>query len=319
MRSVASIKDKLKNRSRETGRSIQELFTVYVLERTIYRLSISKYVDNFTLKGGIFLYAVFDGNYARATTDIDFLVQNLSNEIEDMKAVFKEIFSQEADDPLRFDLGSLDVIPITEFKKYHGVNVSIKAYLDKTEVPISIDIGLGDIIVPGKTKMYFPVLLDDEAPQVYAYSLASSVAEKFEAIVSLAYDNSRFKDYYDIYVLAHSHKFNGVEIANALNETFVNRHTSMDEIVAFEDGFAGDPIRQSRWKSFVKKKKAILPITMEEAIETIRLFLLPVVESIRAGEAFTKEWNYTDLIWTQQSPKTFSFAKQGDRKVLTTD
>lgn len=298
MRSVASIKDRLKNRSKETGRSLQELFTVYGLERTIYRLSISKYVDNFTLKGGIFLYAVFDGNYARATTDIDFLAQKISNEAEDMKAVFKGIFSLETDDPLRFDLDSLDVIPITEFKKYPGVNVSIKAYLDRTEIPISIDIGFGDVIVPSKTEIDFPVLLSDEVPRVYTYSLASSIAEKFEAIVSLAYDNSRYKDYYDIYVLAHRHCFDGMEIAEALKETFENRHTPMDEIVAFEEGFSDDPIRQTRWKSFVKKKKAMLPVTMDETIETMRLFLLPVVDSIRAGEKFKKTWKCEDQAWT---------------------
>lgn len=254
-------------------------------------------MDNFTLKGGIFLYAVFDGNYARATTDIDFLAQKISNEAEDVKAVFKKIFSQKADDALRFDLDSLDVIPITEFKKYHGVNVTIKAYLDRTEIPISIDIGFGDVIVPGKTEMDFPVLLSDEVPKVYAYSLESSIAEKFEAIVSLAYDNSRFKDYYDIYVMAHRYNFDGSAIYSALKETFENRHTSMGEIVAFEDGFANDPTRQLRWKSFVKKKKAMLPVTLEEAIETIRLFLLPVVESVKTGEEFNKTWNCLDLLW----------------------
>lgn len=297
MKNVASVKDRLKNRSRETGKTLQELFTVYGLERTIYRLSISKYKDNFTLKGGIFLYAIFDGNYARATTDIDFLAQKISNEVEDMKAVFTEIFSLEADDPLRFDLETLSVTPITEFKKYHGMNVSILAFLDRTKIPISIDIGFGDVIVPSKIEMDFPVLLSDDVPRVYAYSLESSVAEKFEAIVSLAYDNSRFKDYYDIYVLAHNHNFGGVALADALEETFENRHTSMDEIVAFEDGFADDPIRQSRWKSFVKKKKAMLSVTMEETIECIQTFLLPVVESIRVEKRFNKNWVCKDQAW----------------------
>ena len=88
-----------------------------------------------------------------------------------------------------------------------------------------------------------------------------------------------------------------MEIAEALKETFENRHTSMDEIVAFEDGFADDPIRQSRWKSFVKKKKALLPVTMEETIETIKLFLLPPVECIRAGEKFRRVWNSKDQAW----------------------
>lgn len=298
MRSVASVKDRLKNRSKESGKTLQELFTVYGLERTIYRLSISKYVDNFTLKGGIFLYALFEGSYARSTTDIDFLAQKISNEVEDMKAVFMEIFSMAAEDPLRFDLDSLNVVSITEFKKYHGVNVSIFAYLDRTKIPISIDIGFGDVIVPGKTEMDFPVLLSDDIPRIYAYSVASSIAEKFEAIVSLAYDNSRFKDFYDIYVLAHSNNFDGVELTEALKETFENRHTSMNEIVVFEHDFADDPIRQSRWKSFVKKKRAMLPITMEETIETLRVFLLPVVESIRAGEEFKKGWDCEKQSWT---------------------
>ena len=187
--------------------------------------------------------------------------------------------------------------PITEFKKYHGVNVSILAFLDRTKIPISIDIGFGDVIVPGRTEMVFPVLLSDEAPRVYAYSLESSIAEKFEAIVSLAYDNSRFKDYYDIYVLAHEQTFNGIALSDALKETFENRHTSMNEIVAFEDGFADDSIRQSRWKSFVKKKKAMLPITMAETIESIQAFLLPVVDSIRVGDVFNKTWVYKDQSW----------------------
>ncbi len=104
--------------------------------------------------------------------------------------------------------------------------------------------------------MDFPVILSDENPHVYAYSLCSSVAEKFEAIVSLAYDNSRFKDYYDLYVLATTHDFGGSEMVDAVRETFKNRHSSLNEIVAFEDGFADDSLRQSRWNAFVKKKKS---------------------------------------------------------------
>lgn len=299
MTSVASVKDRLKNKSIATGKTMQELFTLYGLERTIYRLSISKYKENFTLKGGIFLYALYDGNYARATTDIDFLAQRLSNEVDDIKQVFSEIFSLETDDPLRFDFDSLTVIPITEFKKYHGVNVSIKAYLDKTEILISIDIGFGDVIYPERVEMDFPVVLTDENPRVYAYSLASSVAEKFEAIVSLAYDNSRFKDYYDIYVLAKERDFSGGELYEALKETFTNRHTAMNEIVAFEDGFASEPLRQSRWRSFVKKKKPLRKVTLEETIEEIRLFLLPVVEAIRTDRSFEANWKCQDQEWKE--------------------
>ena len=181
MISAISVKDRLKNQAKEDGRTMQDELVTYGLERTIYRLSISKYAERFTLKGGIFLYALFEGNFARATMDIDLLAQHIPNNAEEMKKVFKNIFAIECDDALRFDLDSLDVINITEFKEYHGVNVSIVAYLDKTQIPVSIDIGFGDIVYPKRMKMHFPVLLDMEAPEVYAYSIYSVIAEKFEA------------------------------------------------------------------------------------------------------------------------------------------
>ena len=297
MNNAASVKDRLRNRSKETGKTLQELLTVYGIERTIYRISISKYVGNFTLKGGIFLYAIFNGSYSRATTDIDLLAEKVSNSFDEMKRVFSEIFMLEADDPLRFDLNTLAVNLITENKTYHGVNVSIKAYLDRTEIPISIDVGFGDVIVPGRVIMDFPVVLSDEHPHIYAYSLCSSIAEKFEVIVSLAYDNSRLKDYYDLYVLATTHDFDGEEMVEAVRETFENRHTSLDEIVAFEDGFADDPLRQSRWKSFVKRKMPMLPITLDDTIIMLERFMGPVAEAVKAGTKLDSRWSHECQAW----------------------
>lgn len=297
MSSVASVKDRLKNKSRSTGKTMQELLIAYGLERTIYRLSKSEYKEHFILKGGIFLYALYEGSYARATTDIDFLAQRISNDTEKIKQVFAEIFSVKADDPLRFDIETLSVKPIAEMKKYHGVNVSIIAYLDRTSINVSIDIGFGDVIFPDKVEIDFPVVLSDESPQVYAYSLCSTVAEKFEAIVSLAYDNSRFKDYYDIYVLSTTQDFEGKELLEAVRETFENRHTSIAEIVAFEGGFADDPLRQTRWKAFVKKKKAMMPVSLEETIKVIQQFMQPVVDAIIHNEAFEGRWSHDEQKW----------------------
>ena len=297
MSSVASVKDRLKNKSRSTGKTMQELLIAYGLERTIYRLSKSEYKEHFILKGGIFLYALYDGSYARATTDIDFLAQRISNDTEKIKQVFAEIFSVEADDHLRFDIETLSVKPIAEMKKYHGVNVSIIAYLDRTSINVSIDIGFGDVIFPDKVEMDFPVVLSDESPQVYAYSLCSTVAEKFEAIVSLAYDNSRFKDYYDIYVLSTTQDFEGKELLEAVRETFENRHTSIAEIVAFEDGFADDPLRQTRWKAFVKKKKAMKPVSLEDTIKVIHQLMKPVVDAIIHSEVFEGRWSHDEQKW----------------------
>ncbi|MBO4243190.1 MAG: nucleotidyl transferase AbiEii/AbiGii toxin family protein [Clostridiales bacterium] len=297
MRSAASIKDKLKNRSKETGKTMLELLTLYGLERTLYRLSVSQYRDNFILKGGMLLYACFEGSFSRATTDIDLLASRLSNDNDQIKEVFSEIFKVKADDPLVFDLSTLSVRSITEFKKYHGVSVSIVAYLDRTKIPVTIDVGYGDVVFPGRVEMEYPVILDDEPPCVFSYTICSLIAEKFEAVVSLGYDNSRFKDFYDIYILSNSCDFDGNELKEAVRETFEYRHTTLSEIVAFEDGYGEDPVRRMRWQAFIKKKKAMVSISLEDAINALKVFLGPIVESLLNDIQPDKTWDHMRKAW----------------------
>lgn len=297
MINATSVKDRLKNQATASGRAFQELLLSYGLERTVYRLSMSEYKERFTLKGGIFLYALFDGEFVRATRDIDFLAKDMSNNVEDMKKVFEAIFSIECDDALRFDLGTLDVKDITEFKEYHGVSVSIIAYLDRTKVPVSIDIGFGDIIYPDRVKMDFPVLLDMEVPEIFAYSISSVISEKFEAIVSLGDANSRYKDFYDIFILADRYDFDGIELKEAIRETFEHRGTGFDDIFAFTDDFLVSEIHQSRWKAFLKKKKALVNVELEKVVSLIKTMLLPIVDSIASGTEYTSKWDHTLRSW----------------------
>ena len=168
-----------------------------------------------------------------------------------MKGIFREILAQDADDALTFDVNAITVEDITEFKEYHGLHISAAGYLDRTRIPISIDIGFGDVIYPDAVKMDFPVILDMEAPRVNAYSLESSIAEKLEAIVHNGYLNSRYKDFYDIYIIASKYSFEYVDIKNAVSETFQNRGTEMSmSTAAFSEEFIHDPL-----EVFFKKEK----------------------------------------------------------------
>ncbi len=297
MTSAISIKDRLKNQAVAGGKTFQEVLTAYGLERTIYRLSVSEYIERFTLKGGIFLYALFEGEFARATRDIDLLARNMPNNAADMKMVFENIFSIECDDALRYDLDTLEVISITEFKEYHGLNVSIRAYLDRTKIPVSIDIGFGDVIYPDRVKMEFPVLLDMEIPVIYAYSIASIISEKFEAIVSLGDANSRYKDFYDIYILAARYDLDGTELKEAIKETFERRGTRFDDIFAFTDDFLESDIHQNRWKAFLKKKNALVNAELADVIHLLQTLLQPIVDSIVDDKGFVSKWDYGSRSW----------------------
>jgi hypothetical protein len=127
-----SVKARLKNFAVSSGCTFQDALVYYGLERTIYRISVSPYAGHFVLKGGIFLYAIFDRKYERAMTDVDLLARRISNSAEEMKTVFRDIFAQDTDDALVFALDSITAEDITEFKEYHGLHISAVAYLDRT-------------------------------------------------------------------------------------------------------------------------------------------------------------------------------------------
>lgn len=300
MTNAASIKARLNNKARSGKKNFQEVLIAYGLERSIYRLSVSEYAENFILKGGVFLYALFECEFTRATSDIDLLAKNISNDITEIGEVFKKILSIECDDAIQYDLKTIKVKSITEFKEYHGVNVSVFAYLDRTRIPVSVDIGFGDIICPDKVKMIFPVLLDMEQPEIYAYSISSVVAEKFEAIVSLGDANSRYKDFYDIYMLAGRYDIDGMELSESMRETFAHRGTGFEDMYALTAAFSESKIHQRRWMAFLNKKKAMVNVEFEAVIVLLRTFLLPVVDSIVEGREYLLKWDSNLQKWDEQ-------------------
>lgn len=290
-----SVKARLKNYALKTGRTFQETLVYYGLERTLYRIAISPFAEHFVLKGGIFLYAIFDRDFDRATTDVDLLARRISNNREEMKAVFLDIFSQNVDDAIIFDLNSVTVENIAEFKEYHGLHISAVGYLDRTRIPVGIDVGFGDVIYPDVVKMEFPVILDMDTPRINAYSLESSIAEKLEAIIHNGYLNSRYKDFYDIYVISRKYRFSYLRLKNAVIKTFENRKTKMMmDSAVFCKEFLEDPMHQIRWNSFLKKKSALIQVSMADVMDWIKLFVCPLFET---NENRISIWNPEDGYW----------------------
>lgn len=301
MTNATSVKTRLNNLAKQEGKTLQDNLVSYAMERSIYRLSISKYSEHFVLKGGIFLYALFGREFPRATVDIDLLGQRVHNNPEEIAEIFREVFSIYADDALTYDMNSMVVKAITEFKKYHGVNVSITAHLDRTKIPVSIDIGFGDVIYPDCIEMDFPVLLNMETPRINAYSIYSVIAEKFEAIVSLGLANSRYKDFYDIYQIAKNFELEGKELKAAVIETFEHRRTGFDDIVAFEPGFSEDTIHIQRWNAFTKKKRAIDNVELSAVVSLIKDLLMPIVVSIKKDTGSELVWKAQEEQWINLS------------------
>lgn len=236
---AASVLARLKNKSKESGRSYQLCLQLFCQEEFLRRLEKSEYAENLVLKGGLFIYSVTDFD-SRVTVDVDFLLRKIPNTPEQLKKVLEEIISTTTgNDFVTFEI--TDIAPIAVAKKYAGIGASLVVRIKNTKTPFSIDFGVGDVIVPNQEKRRIPTQLDDfVAPTVNTYSLETTIAEKIDAILSLMEFSSRMKDYYDIYYLANKFDFEGSVLTEALRKTFENRgHTftveQFEQVMAFDD------------------------------------------------------------------------------------
>jgi hypothetical protein len=171
--------------------------------------------------------------------------------------------------------------------------VNISAFLGKARIPIQIDVGFGDVVIPGPRKIAFPSLLGMPQPEIFAYTRESVVAEKVEAMVTLGEANSRIKDYYDIWYLSRNFDFHGALLTEAITATFRRRRTEVPRACpsGLSDGFAASPNHQTQWRAFVKR----IGIEGEAGdfgpvVAAIRSFILPCLQWARSGTCVSAYW-----------------------------
>ena len=287
---VASVLAKLKNKAKASGISYQQCLQLFVQEEFLRKLSRSGNEDNLILKGGLFIYTLTNFE-SRATIDVDFLLRAASNSLEDVKVLIDKIINT----PTGNDYISMTAKSFEEIspqRKYHGISAQIIAQIKNVRVPFNVDIGVGDVIVPcAEERVINTQLPDFEAPIIKTYSLESTIAEKFDAILQRFELTSRMKDFYDIYYLARTFDFDGAKLQTAIFETLQRRGTPYDRdsfkrIVAL----AEDEDMQKRWKYFLKNIK---DSTLEFAVvvDELQKFLGPVFEAIVNEEEWQEQWN----------------------------
>jgi len=297
MSKADSIKAKIRNIAVKENKPFDYLIMNYFIERLLYRVSVSKYVDNFVLKGGLLIYILLN-NDARATRDVDFLARQINNTPDELQKAFSEICDINCDDAVNFDKSSITLERIKENADYQGVRVKLIGYLDKTKKMLQFDIGFGDVVVPKPVEMEYPSLLEMERPQIKAYSIESVVAEKFEAMIYLAEANSRMKDFYDIYTICRTFDFDGRVLFEAISQTFQRRGTPLTKSpTVFSDDFAELSNKQTQWKAFQKRIQVATDIDFAGAIITIKEFLLPIYDHILQEDEFFGNWNHNKTIW----------------------
>jgi predicted nucleotidyltransferase component of viral defense system len=276
----ASIRARLLNLAKERNQPFDLLLTRYTLERLLHRLGSSKYRERFVLKGAMLMTNWVDDPY-RPTRDLDLL--GFGNSDPDaIIEVFREICAVKADDAVVFDIDGIAVDRIRGKAEYGGLRIKTTANVDGARVRVLVDIGFGDAIEPGLTEIELQVLLDQPAPRLRAYPYETVIAEKFQAMVTLGRANSRMKDFYDIWILAQSHEFEGDRLARAIAATFARRKTEIpvERPDALTRAFAEDQSKRQQWAAFLVDV-AVTPGTLIEVIDDLAAFLMPHAETAR--------------------------------------
>lgn len=293
---ASSVLARLKNKASETGRSYQLCLQLFCQEEFLRRLEKSKYVDNFILKGGLFIYSLTEFD-SRVTVDVDFLLRKIPNTPEQLRKIVEEIINVDTgNDFVTFEIK--DVAPIAIAKKYAGIGVTMQAKIKNTRTPFGIDFGVGDVIVPKQEKRKIPTQLADfEMPVINTYSIETTIAEKIDAILSLMEFSSRMKDYYDIYYLANKFDFDGAVLSDAFRKTFTNRE-HVFTLEQFEQirTFDSDDGMQKKWKAFTKK----IDVKMDKfsvILETINRFTAEPFAAVIKDTVFQKQWSAIDGCW----------------------
>jgi predicted nucleotidyltransferase component of viral defense system len=294
---AASVKARLKKVADTEGRDFNYILMHYLIERLLYRLSVSPYAGNFVLKGGLLLYTVLEQR-ARATRDIDLLAWHIQNLPDELIRIFKEIAIIPCDDAVSFDTEAITVERVKEDADYQGIRIKLTGFLDRSRHILQFDIGFGDLIVPKPVDMTYPSILDMEPPCLKAYTLESVIAEKFQAGVYLAEANSRMKDFYDIYELCSAFDFDGTTLSEAVSQTFERRKTEMPEVPAiFKDTFPLMPDKQTQWKAFQRRLRIALDKNFPAVMTVIKGFLMPVYIALYQKEPFSGHWDKVVQAW----------------------
>lgn len=250
-----SVKSRLLNLMNETGYRYMYLLARYFNERLLYRVSVSRYKDNFLLKGGSLLYAM-DGLDTRPTIDIDFMAMQISRDRQHLESVFCEILSTECDeDGVTFDIESLTSEPITIEKQYPGTRFYVRAHMDTIVHNMTMDIGFGDVVTPSPAFIDFPLLLPTlPSINIQAYSIETVIAEKFHTMIDRDVTNSRMKDFFDCYQIMTTREIDESVLYDAIKATFDNRELQPNpDLKLFTEDFVTDKARLSRWTTFLKK------------------------------------------------------------------
>lgn len=201
-----------------------QLYQMFFFEKILDRVSVSNYKHNIILKGGLLLSSII-GEDMRTTKDMDASLRSIALEKENIYEIFNEILSIDLNDNTYFEIQ--DIKDIRAEDEYGGFRINVLGTFEQLKVNMFIEISTGDVITPKEIEYKYKCIFEEREIPIFAYTVETILAEKFETIITRSVLNTRLKDFYDIYILF-DENINKEQLLNAIKNTFRNRETNID-------------------------------------------------------------------------------------------
>lgn len=271
MKSATAVKAKIKNKAGGNSDKSQVMLRIYLMERLLERVSLSKYRDNFVLKGGLLVSSLV-GVDMRSTMDVDTTVKSLPMNKKSVQKILEEIMEIELEDGVSFRISKVQ--DIMEGHEYEGLRFMIECSMERLRQTIKIDISTGDEITPRAIAYKLPLIIEDRSIDLWAYNLETILAEKLETLMVRGEANTRMRDFYDIHVLI---KQDTVTVDRdtlkaAFYVTCKNRG-STEQIGTINDvitKIAGDETMKQQWDNYRKSNYYVGALEWEDVIGSAR-------------------------------------------------
>lgn len=267
-----SLKAKVYNLAKQTNIPNKYLIQNFMFEALLKRISKSKYKDKFIIKGGLLLSSIFGVNL-RSTMDLDTTIKGLPLNRETITKVINEIISIDVEDNIKLEIEN--VKDIREEELYSGFEVNLKAEFDGLKTNLMIDITTGDVITYKEVEFKYSTIFDNETINIMTYNYETIIAEKFESIISRNIDNTRMKDYYDLYMFVNL-KWNDINkdtLRNAIFNTSKARETLdyIDNASKYIELINDDSRLKSLWNSYQNNYEYAKGIEFVDTINAIKV------------------------------------------------
>jgi predicted nucleotidyltransferase component of viral defense system len=268
--SATQLKDWIKNKSKQTGTPPNVLLQTYMMERLLVRVSLSRYRENFILKGG-FLIAAMVGIGLRSTMDMDTTVKSLPVDRESIGRILQEIILIDAGDGVTFEI--TDIKNIRDVSEYDDFRVSLRAAFHTIRANIKLDITAGDTIIPNEIEYQYKLMFEDRTIPVMAYNLYTILAEKIETILSRNVTNTRGRDFYDAFMLLSMNKeeISREELLRAI-DIKADERGSLSYVENYEkqlQNIAASPEIAKSWDNYIKDYPYARGISLSDILEFI--------------------------------------------------